>query len=272
MLEGGGMRGMFTCGVIDVMMEHGVEWDGIAGVSAGSNFGCNYKSRQPGRALRYNLRFGRDPRYMGWRCLLRTGSIISGEFAYHTVPTQYDVFDGETFAANPMEFIVVCTDVATGRPVYSDMREVTHESLEWLRASASMPLVSRPVAVDDGRLMLDGGISDSIPLKYMLEERGYEHCTVVLTQPRDYRKRQAPRWLGWLLRRQPAIADAMMRRHEMYNAQLDYIDRMEAAGQCDIIAPGRPLKIGRLDADPGRMKAVYDMGRRAGEAWLKSRF
>lgn len=269
-LEGGAMRGLFSAGVMDVMMEHGIRYDGIVGVSAGSSFGCNYKSHQPGRVLRYNLRFRDDPRYMGWRSLLTTGNLVGAEFAYHTMPMELDVFDVETFESDPTEFHVVCTDVATGSPVYYRMDTVTYDSLEWLRASASMPVVTRPVRVDDGRRMLDGGISDSIPLKYF-QEKGFDRNVVVLTQPRDYRKSPAPGWLFRLLMpRTPKIAEAMARRHEMYNAQLDYVESQTRAGNTFVIAPERPLPIGRVEMDPEKMKRVYDMGRRACEECLPS--
>lgn len=259
-LEGGAMRGLFTAGVIDVMMENGIEFDGIVGVSAGSSFGCNYKSRQPGRVLRYNLRYGRDPRYMGLRSLLTTGNLVGAEFAYHTLPLELDIFDVETFEANPTEFHVVCTDVATGRPAYYVMDKVSFESLEWLRASASMPAVTKPVRVDDGRLMLDGGISDSIPLAYF-NSLGYGRNVVVLTQPANYRKKPSPAWLWRLLmRRYPAIAEAMTRRHEMYNAQLDLIREAEREGRIFVIAPREPLGIGRIEMNPAKMKAVYAAG------------
>ena len=260
-LEGGAMRGLFTAGVIDVMMEHDITFNGLVGVSAGSSFGCNYKSHQPGRVLRYNLRFGRDPRYMGLRSLLTTGNLVGAEFAYHTLPLELDVFDVAAFERDPMEFHLVCTDVATGKPVYYRMDKVNYQSLEWLRASASMPVLTRPVKVDDGRLMLDGGISDSIPLKYF-QDCGFTRNVVVLTQPRNYRKKPASRWFFKLMMPYaPAIAEAMGRRHEMYNAQLDYLDTQEALGHTMVIAPSRPLPIGRVEADPEKMKAVYELGR-----------
>lgn len=260
-LEGGAMRGLFSAGVMDVMMENGIEYDGAIGVSAGACFGCNYKSRQPGRVLRYNLKYGRDPRYMGFRTLLRTGDLVGAEFAYHTLPAKLDVFDAETFDNSPMEFIIVTTDVHTGAPVYYNMDKVTYESLEWMRASASMPVVTKPVKVDDGREMLDGGISDSIPLKYFYE-RGYDKCVVVLTQPRSYFKKPAPRRLfNFALRRYPAVAKAMAVRHEMYNAQLKYVAEMEQQGNVLIIAPEEPLPIKRVDSNPDKMRRVYEMGR-----------
>lgn len=254
---------MFTAGVIDVMMEQGIEFDGMVGVSAGSSFGCNYKSRQPGRALRYNLRFHRDPRYMGVRCFLKTGNFIGGEFAYHILPTQLDVFDAEVFEANPMEFHVVCTEVATGKPAYYIMERVDYESLEWLRASASMPIVSRPVKVDDGRLMLDGGISDSIPLRYFLD-KGFDRNVVVLTQPRAYLKKPAPRRiLRLLLPKRQKIVEALATRHLMYNAQLVFLKEQEELGKALVIAPSEPLSIGRLEMNPRKMTQIYQMGRDA---------
>lgn len=260
-LEGGAMRGMFTAGVIDVMMENGIDFDGLVGVSAGSSFGCNFKSRQPGRILRYNLRFCKDSRYIGLKSLLTTGNLIGAEFAYHTLPLELDIFDCATFESNPMEFHLVCTDVETGLPVYYRMDKVDYQSLEWLRASASMPVVTRPVSVDDGRRMLDGGISDSIPLKYF-QECGFPRNIVVLTQPRDYLKEPVPGWLFKLLMpRTPKIAEAMARRHEMYNNQLSYIKAQESLGNTLIIAPDTPLRIGRVEMDRDKMRQVYHLGR-----------
>ncbi len=260
-LEGGAMRGLFTAGVIDVMLEEGIRYDGIVGVSAGSSFGCNYKSHQPGRVLRYNLRFGKDPRYMGLRSLLKTGNLVGAEFAYHTLPLKLDIFDIETFEKDPTEFHVVCTDVTTGEPVYYVMDRVDYDSLEWLRASASMPIVTKPVRVDDGHLLLDGGISDSIPLKYF-QSKGFGRNVIVLTQPKDYRKTPAKAWVFKLfMKKYPKIVEAMARRYEMYNAQLEYVDSQVREGNSFVIAPEKPLPIGRVEMNPEKMKAVYKSGR-----------
>lgn len=262
-LEGGAMRGLFTAGVIDVMMEAGIEFDGLVGVSAGSSFGCNYKSSQPGRVLRYNLKYCKDSRYMGLLTLLRTGDLVGAEFAYHTLPRELDVFDAEAFESNPMEFYSVSTDVATGAPVYYKMERVTRQSLEWLRASASMPGVTRPVKVDDGRYMLDGGISDSIPLKFA-QEAGFERNVVVLTQPRNYVKAPAPKhFIRLFLKRYPAIMHAMEHRHEMYNRQLEYLKEQVERGNTYVIAPSEPLPIGRVSSNRKQMRHVYQLGREA---------
>ena len=161
-LEGGAMRGMYTAGVLDVMMENNIWVDGAVGVSAGAVFGCNYKSKQIGRTIRYNKKYGRDPRYAGFHSLLKTGDYFGTEFCYHEIPERLDPFDTETFEKNPVEFYVVGTDVTTGKAVYHKCTNGKDKDLEWFRASASMPLLSNIVEVDGYRL-LDGGIADSIP-------------------------------------------------------------------------------------------------------------
>ena len=267
-LEGGGMRGLFTAGVMDVMMAHGIRFDGIVGVSAGATFGCNYKSHQAGRVLRYNIRFKDDPRYMGLRSLLRTGDLVGAEFSYHTLPNELDVFDSETFNNDPAEFHVVCTDVQTGEPVYHRIDQMDDEGLEWIRASASMPLVSRPVPLDD-RLLLDGGISDSIPLRYF-QGQGFDRNIVILTQPKGfYKKRTKLMPLFHLfMRRYPAIVRAMSRRHIMYNEELAFLEEQEQQGSILLISPQDTLPIGRTEQDEAKMRRVYDMGRQKAEGML----
>lgn len=268
-LEGGAMRGLFTAGILDIMMENGVEPDGIVGVSAGACFGCNYKSRQPGRAIRYNMRFAGDKRYCGIHSLLTTGNIFNAEFAYHIVPTQYDVFDDDTFEHNPMEFHLVCTDVVTGKAVYKKCEHGGHEFFDWVRASASMPLVSRAVSIG-GHKLLDGGVTDSIPLEYF-ERIGYSRNIVILTQPKGYVKRPVkPQYMVKLfLRKYPMMAKAWLNRHIMYNAQLDYVRQAELDGRCLVVRPETPLPIGHISHNPEEMKRVYDIGRSIGEKYIK---
>ena len=259
-LEGGGMRGLFTSGFLDVLMGAGIHFDGMIGVSAGATFGCNFKSHQAGRALRYNLRFIGDSRYMGWRTLLRTGDLVAAEFSYHTMPTQLDVFDAQTFEAEPMEFHVVCTDVDTGEPVYKQLSHVDYDCMEWIRASASMPIVSRPVELE-GKRLLDGGIADSIPLRHF-QQLGYTRNVVVLTQPKGFLKKRTRLMpiLRVMCRKQPAIVSAMARRHEMYNAQLAYLQEQEQLGNILLIHPADTLPIGRTEQNAKKMRLVYDMG------------
>ena len=269
-LEGGAMRGLFTAGIIDVMMEAGVEPDGLIGVSAGAAFGCNYKSRQPGRVIRYNTRFAKDPRYSGLRSLIKSGDYFNAEFGYHIVPKQYDIFDVETFDKNPMEFIVVCTDVLTGEAVYHKMDHVDFNELEWLRASASMPLASKVVEVG-GRKLLDGGVADSIPLEYF-ERIGYDRNVVILTQPQGFVKE--PNKLMPLmkigLRKYPNMIKALATRHLMYNRELKYVREAEREGRCLVIRPEEKIPIGHISHDPDEMRHVYEIGRALGERKLKN--
>ena len=164
-LEGGAMRGMFTAGVMDVLMERGIKFDGAVGVSAGAAFGVNYKSGQIGRVIRYNTRFVGDKRYCGFKVLLKTGHIFSTDFCYGEVPLVHDPFDFEAYGKNPMEFFVVATDLERGEAVYHKYEGMDDSGFDWIRASASMPLVSRIVEID-GMKLLDGGIADSIPVKF----------------------------------------------------------------------------------------------------------
>lgn len=267
-LEGGGMRGLFTAGVMDVLMEHGIRFDGIVGVSAGATFGCNYKSRQPGRVLRYNIRFKDEPRYMGLRSLLRTGDLVGAEFSYHTMPNELDVLDRDTFRRDPTEFHVVCTDAETGQPVYHRIDDMNDVEADWIRASASMPIVSRPVSLD-GRLLLDGGISDSIPLRYF-EGLGFLRNVVVLTQPKGFYKQRTKLMplFHLFMRRYPAIIRAMSRRHLMYNDELSYLEEQEQKGYIVIVYPQDTLPIGRTEQDETKMRRVYAMGRLKAEEML----
>lgn len=268
-LEGGAMRGLFTAGIIDVMMEAGVEPDGLIGVSAGAAFGCNYKSRQPGRAIRYNTRFAKDARYSGLKSLLTTGDYFNAQFGYHIVPYQYDLFDVAAFEQNPMEFMVVCTDVLTGQAVYHKMDRVDYEELEWLRASASMPLASKVVEVA-GHKLLDGGVADSIPLAYF-ESIGYDRNVVILTQPEGYVKHRTKLMplmrIG--LRRYPEMIQAMDRRYLMYNRELEFVRQAEREGRCLVIRPDEKLPIGHISHDPEEMKRVYQIGREMGERYIE---
>ena len=268
-LEGGAMRGLFTAGIIDVMMEAGVEPDGLIGVSAGAAFGCNYKSRQPGRAIRYNTRFAKDARYSGLKSLLTTGDYFNAQFGYHIVPYQYDLFDVGTFEQNPMEFIVVCTDVLTGQAVYHKMDRVDYDELEWLRASASMPLASKVVEVA-GRKLLDGGVADSIPLAYF-ESIGYDRNVVILTQPEGYVKHRTKLMplmrIG--LRHYPEMIQAMDRRYLMYNHELEFVRQAEREGRCLVIRPDEKLPIGHISHDPEEMKRVYQIGREMGDRYIE---
>lgn len=260
-LEGGAMRGLFSAGIMDVLMENGIRFDGIIGVSAGAAFGCNYKSGQTGRSIRYNTAYSRDPRYCSIRSLIKTGDLYGADFCYHELPEKLDIFDSDAFFNDPTEFYVVCTDVNTGKPVYKKIDSPETDCFEWVRASASMPLASKVVEID-GYSLLDGGISDSIPLKYF-ESIGYGKNVVILTQPENYTKKKN-RLIPLMkisLKNFPEAVEAMKHRHEIYNETLEYIKERELSGDILVIRPEAPLQIGRVEHDPEKMMKVYEEGR-----------
>lgn len=267
-LEGGAMRGLFTAGVLDVFMEHHITFPACVGVSAGAAFGCNLKSCQNGRVLRYNLAYCKEPKYCSFRSLLKTGNIFGAEFCYHTIPEQLDPFDTKVFAENPMAFYIVATDVTTGKPHYQRLNTVDSDCYEWIRASASMPLVSRIVEVGGGKY-LDGGVADSIPLRFM--EQQYARNVVVLTRPRDYVKEPASKL--WLYKRSlkqyPNMFKAVQTRHWMYNEQRQYVFRQEQAGKAFVICPKEPLNIGRIEHNPQKIQACYDAGKQVAAACIE---
>ena len=268
-LEGGAMRGLFTAGIIDVMMEAKVEPDGLIGVSAGAAFGCNYKSRQPGRAIRYNKRFARDKRYCSWQSWLKTGNLYNADFGYRIIPTQYDIFDDKAFEENPMEFYAVCTDVETGKPVYKKLEKSGQLTYDWIRASASMPLASKVVELE-GMKVLDGGVADSIPLEYF-ESIGYEKNMVILTQPDGYVKEHNKLMplMRLSLRKYPNMIEAMNNRHIMYNKELSYVYQAESTGRALVIRPEVPLPIGHISHNPDEMQRVYEIGRTTGMKYIE---
>lgn len=267
-MEGGAMRGLFSTGVTDVLMENGITFDGAVGVSAGACFGCNYKSGQNGRAIRYNLRFCKDKRYCSVHSLATTGDMFGAEFCYHTLPDKIDIFDNETFCKNPMEFYVVATDVETGKAVYRKIKNMNYNELEWIRASASMPLASRIVDID-GKKMLDGGVADSIPLRFM-QAMGYEKNVVILTQPRDYVKSQNKmlRLVKAKYRRYPEFVKAFENRPKVYNSQLKYISKSEQESRTFVIAPPEKLPIGHVSHEYDSLLEVYRIGRNTANSML----
>ena len=265
-MEGGAMRGMFTAGIMDVMMEQGIEFDGAIGVSAGAAFGCNYKSKQIGRVIRYNTRFSQDKRYGGFRVLLKTGDFYSRDFCYGEIPSVLDVFDFDTYEQNPMEFYAVVTDVETGEAVYHKHESRHDHGFEWIRASASMPLVSRMVEIE-GRKYLDGALADSIPVEFF-ESLGYDRNIVILTQPLGFRKKPASLMplMKLYYRKYPKLLEAISTRHEHYNREIDYIRRQEEAGKLLVIRPLEALPIERTERDPEILRQVYEIGRQVAEA------
>jgi predicted patatin/cPLA2 family phospholipase len=195
---------------------------------------------------------------------LKTGDLFNAEFGYHVIPKKYDLFDDKAFEQNPMEFYAVCTDVETGLPVYKKLEESTHLTYDWIRASASMPLASKVVELE-GMKVLDGGVADSIPLKFF-ESIGYGRNVVILTQPEGYVKehnRLMP-LMRIALKKYPKMIEALDQRHIMYNRQLEYVRQAEQEGRCIVIRPDDKLPIGHISHDPEEMQRVYELGRDTG--------
>ena len=268
-LEGGAMRGMFTAGILDVFMENGIDFDGAVGVSAGAVFGCNYKSKQIGRGIRYNKKYCTDDRYVSLKSWITTGDLYGAEFSYHTLPQELDVFDTDAFSKSPMEFYVVCTDMHTGRAVYHKCTDGGENDIQWMRASASLPLAARPVELA-GRVLSDGGTSDSIPVKFM-EYKGYDKLVVILTRPKNYVKRPSRMMpvMNKMLKKYPNFLNTMSRRYMKYNKTLAYIEQQERLGRLFVIRPDADLAIGKVCRNPDELERVYQLGREKGLSELE---
>ena len=258
-LEGGAMRGMYTAGVLDVFMEHGLLFDGIIGVSAGALFGVNYLSGQKGRVIRYNKRYNADKNYLGLRPLLRTGNIVDTEYAYHRVPCELDVFDDAAYRASGVPFYAVVTNMETAMPEYIQIHSV-FEQMDVLRASGSMPFVSRPVEID-GKKYLDGAVTDSIPFEHFME-MGYDRLIVVLTKPVGYVKEPIPAILPRLYyaKKYPRFASRVAQRHVMYNQTMQRLEYLEKQGHLIVLRPSQTIPISRTEKNPDKLQALYDVG------------
>ena len=258
-LEGGGMRGAFTAGVLDYWMSRGLWFQNVYGVSAGACQACSYLCRQPGRGLRVWVNYTDDPRFISLRSLLTTGDMIGAELNYDLVPRKLDPLDNAAFLSSGARFTAVLTDVETGKPAYIPIRDM-FEDIDAVRASASLPLVSRMVTYR-GRRYLDGGVSDSIPIRRAIAD-GCDRNVLVLTQAPGYRKEPNKALPLMKLRygKYPGLVEAVARRHIMYNDALDFIKKEEAAGRLFVLRPDAPLNIGRVEKDPEKLTRIHDMG------------
>lgn len=261
-LSGGAMRGMYTAGVLDVFLDQKITVDGIVGISAGAVFGVNLLSGQRGRVIRYNKRFNSDKNYIGLRPLLRTGSIVNTAYAYHTVPRELDKFDDKAFRASGIPFYAGVTSLETGEAELIKIDSV-FEQMDALRASASMPFVSKPVALN-GQHYLDGDIADGLPWQKMFD-MGYERLIVVLTREKNYVKKPvSPAMVRLYYGHHKAFAKALISRHERYHKGVKDLERLEQEGKAFLIAPSEPITIGRIEKDPERLQQVYELGLRDG--------
>lgn len=270
-LEGGGMRGMYTAGVLDVFIQENIWPDGVIGVSAGAIHGSSYISGQIGRSVRYSLKYINDKRYMSLSSLIKTGDLFNKEFCYDKIPNELSIFDYDAYEsrAENVPFYVVCSNLETGKAEYIRCMDFKND-MEYMRASASLPLVSNIVDAG-GKKLLDGGTCDSIPVSYF-ESLGYEKNIVVLTRPEGYVKK-ADKAL-WLLEkaysRYPQYVKACKKRHEIYNQTIKYIEQAEKEGRVLVIRPSRHIKIGRTEKNVDKLKYMYKMGRYDTRSCLES--
>ncbi len=269
-LEGGGHRGIYTAGILDVFAQNNISFDGIMGVSAGCIHGVSFLSGQIGRSVRYTTRFCNNPSYMSFKSLIKTGDFFNVDFCYYKLPETLDPFDNDTFDKNPTPFYAVCSDVKTGKAVYHKCDSVRGEKIKWIQASASMPLAAKIVKIDEGEF-LDGGITDSIPIKKM-QELGYSKNIVILTQEAGYRKK--PNSLLPLIKRvykkYPELINAIQNRHIIYNQQLDYLEEQEKLGNVIIIRPSQKPQAGRIEKDKEKILSTYNLGRNDAEKLLET--
>ena len=259
-LEGGAHRAIYTAGVLDVLLEHNVQFDGVIGVSAGAIHGCAFVSKQRGRSIGYTLKYANDKRYMSFYSLLTTGNMVGEQFCYHELPEKLFPFDHQTFEASKTKFYVTCTNLKTGQAEYIYCDEL-RQKMPYLRASASMPFVSQ-ISRINGQPYLDGGIADSIPVK-AFQQMGYNKCVVVQTRAAGYQKgKNKLSWLArFLYRRYPNFAAAIRNRHLMYNRELAEIEQMQKDGSVLVIRPSQLIKISHTEKNLDVLRSVYQLGR-----------
>ena len=268
-LEGGGMRGVFTSGVLDWMIDHGITFPYLVGVSAGSSNALSFAAHQRGRAKYTFADLQMERHYLGVRNIFRYRSIMDMDLLYRELPETLWPYDYAAYRANPMRVESVATDCLTGEAVYLEEKESAERIIDIVRASSSLPFVC-PIAHVDGHPMLDGGIADSIPLARAFEQ-GYEHAIVVLTRHRGYRKEEKPPHLPpFIYRRYPKLREALRTRGARYNAQMAWVERLEDEGRITVIRPDHPVEVARIERDISKMNALYRHGFEVAERVLEN--
>lgn len=269
-LEGGGHRGIYTAGVLDTFAENKISFDGIMGVSAGCVHGASFLSGQIGRSIRYTTKYCDNSNYMGIGSLITTGNFFNEKFCYYDLPETLDPFDNDSFDKNQTQFFAVCTDVKTGSAIYHECETLKGEKIKWLQASASMPLVSKIIKIDDN-LLLDGGIADSIPIKKM-QELGFEKNIVILTQEAGYRKNPNSLLpiIKLVYKKYPKLIEAIENRHIVYNQQLEFLEEQEKLGNVIIIGPSEKPTASRTEKDKEKILETYNLGKKDALSIIKN--
>lgn len=258
-LEGGGLRGVFTCGVLDCFMDNGIRFPFTVGVSAGACNGLSYMSGQRGRARSSNIDLMDKYHYVGFRYLLTQGCIMDFKLLFEDFPEKIIPYDYDAYFSNPDRFVMVTTNCLTGKAEYFEERQSSARVMDIVRASSSLPFVS-PITYVDGVPMLDGGIMDSIPVQYAMD-MGYDKLVVVLTRNRGYRKKNGSMPLAKAMyRKYPLLQKALSQRNAVYNRTMELVERLEDEGRIMVIRPLKPVQVGRMEKDTAKLAALYDEG------------
>lgn len=258
-LEGGGLRGVFTCGVLDCFMDHGIRFPFTVGVSAGACNGLSYMSGQRGRARSSNIDLMEKHRYVGFRYLLTQGCIMDFKLLFEDFPERIIPYDYDAYFANPDRYVMVTTNCLTGKAEYFEEKSSSERVMSIVRASSSLPFLTKITYVD-GVPMLDGGIADSVPVEYTMGQ-GYEKMVVVLTRNKGYRKKNSRMRLSKAFyRRYPELQKALSERNAVYNRTMDLIEKLESEGRIIVIRPEKPVEVGRMEKDTEKLSALYQEG------------
>lgn len=268
-LEGGGLRGVFTCGVLDCFMDHGVRFPFTVGVSAGACNGLSYMSGQRGRAKKSNIDLMEEHHYVGFKYLLTQGCIMDFKLLFEDFPEKIIPYDYEAYFSNPDRFVMVTTNCITGKAEYFEEKKSSERVMDIVRASSSLPFVS-PITYVDGIPMLDGGIVDSIPVEYAINQ-GYDKLVVILTRNKGYRKKESRMPLAKVTyKKYPNLRKALQERNATYNRTMDLIERLESEGKITVIRPLKPVEVGRMEKDTSKLRALYQEGYDIAEQVLAS--
>ena len=258
-LEGGGMRGVFTCGVLDYLMDHHIEFPYTVGVSAGACNGLSYMSHQRGRGKFSNIDLLAKYKYIGIRPLLKRRGLIDQQLLFHRFPDRILPYNYKAYAENPNRFEMVTTDCRTGKACYWEEKHDEKRIIDIVKASSSLPYAC-PIIYVDGRPMLDGGIVDSIPLLRAVEQ-GYDKLVVVLSRNKGYRKSvkevMVPRFI---YKEYPRLRVALRNRNKIYNEQLELVERLEDEGKIVVIRPEEPIVVGRMETNVRKLTDLYKQG------------
>lgn len=266
-LEGGGLRGVFTCGVLDCFMDKGIRFPFTVGVSAGACNGLSYMSGQRGRAKSSNIDLMDKHHYVGFKYLLTQGCIMDYKLLFEDFPEKIIPYDYEAYFANTDRFVMVTTNCLTGKAEYFEEKTDSKRVMDIVRASSSLPYVTKITYVD-GVPMLDGGIADPIPVEYA-QSQGYERMVVVLTRNKGYRKNEkqlpVPKFI---YRRYPELRKTLARRNAQYNRTMEMIERLEEEGLMTVIRPVHPIEVDRMEKDTDKLRSLYQEGYELAESLL----